>query len=154
MRKEACSGNIADMAHVASEYCLSDCLIKHSANPDNLIGAVNTGILPSVDMHPNFRSLMPRKAYLIEPLCCFTSDLDTTVYFLGSKLELGAPRQAPVQLRQPEEHSSKITPALSKTRSATCKPVQTSSQITSASTHTSFFRLSSHLVRDGLNSGW
>ena len=54
MRKEACSGNLDDLAHAASQDCLSDCLTKHSAKPDNLIKAIDTGVLPSVDMHPNF----------------------------------------------------------------------------------------------------
>ena len=39
---------------------------KQGAKPDNLIKAVNTGILPNVDMHPSFRSLMENKAYLAE----------------------------------------------------------------------------------------
>ena len=52
MRKEACSGSINDLAHVASQDCLSDCLTKHTANPDNLINAIKNGVLPSVDMHP------------------------------------------------------------------------------------------------------
>ena len=68
MRKEACSGSIADLAHASSQDCLSDCLTKNSANPDNLVGAIKTGVLPSVDQHPNFRSLMPHKAYLMDCL--------------------------------------------------------------------------------------
>ena len=66
LRKEACSGNIDDLAHVYSQYCLSDALTKSSANPDILIKSVNTGILPQVDIHPNFRTLMQHRAYLIE----------------------------------------------------------------------------------------
>ena len=64
LRKEACSGGIDDLAHVRSEDCLSDCLTKHSAKPDNLIKAVGTGILPNVDVHPSFRGLLKHKAYL------------------------------------------------------------------------------------------
>ena len=64
LRKESCSGNIEDLAHVTTENCLSDCLTKASAKPDTLIKAVNTGILPNVDLHPPFRSLMENKAYL------------------------------------------------------------------------------------------
>ena len=33
LRKEACSGAIADLSHVRTEHCLSDCLTKRSANP-------------------------------------------------------------------------------------------------------------------------
>ena len=64
LRKEANSGRIADLAHVSTHDCLSDCLTKHSAKPDNLIKAVETGILPNVDAHPPFRTLTEHKAYL------------------------------------------------------------------------------------------
>ena len=64
LRKETCSGGIDDLAHVRSEDCLSDCLTKHSARPDNLIKAVETAVLPNVDVHPSFRSLLKHKAYL------------------------------------------------------------------------------------------
>ena len=66
LRKEACSGSINDLAHVYSQYFLSDALTKNSANADNLINAVNTGVLPQVDIHPNFRTPMQHRAYLVE----------------------------------------------------------------------------------------
>ena len=58
LRTEACSGAIDDLAHVASNDCLSDCLTKSSAKAEFLINAVNTGCLPNVDRHPPFRELM------------------------------------------------------------------------------------------------
>ena len=64
LRKESNSGGIADLAHVRTEDCLSDCLTKHSAKPDALIKAVETGILPCVDNHPSFRKMIEHKAYL------------------------------------------------------------------------------------------
>ena len=64
LRKESCSGQIDDIAHVSSADCLSDCLRKSSAKPDALYKAVSTGILPNLDMHPPFRSLLKHKAYL------------------------------------------------------------------------------------------
>ena len=64
LRKEACSGAIDDLAHIRTEFCLSDCLTKHSAKPDNLIQAIQTGQLPEADKHPSFRSLMQHRAYL------------------------------------------------------------------------------------------
>ena len=64
LRKESCSGGIDDLSHVKSEDCLSDCLTKHTAKPDNLIKAVETGILPNVDTHPLFRKLLQHRAYL------------------------------------------------------------------------------------------
>ena len=65
LRTEACSGSIDDLAHVVTTDCLADCLTKESAKADNLIKAVNTGILPNVDKHPPFRQLMKHrhKAY-------------------------------------------------------------------------------------------
>ena len=66
LRKELCSGAMHDLAHVKTEYCLSDCLTKHSAKPDNLIEAVETGVLPFVDAHPLYRTLIKHKAFLTE----------------------------------------------------------------------------------------
>jgi len=63
LRQESNSGNIDDLAHVKTEFCLSDCLTKHSAKADNLVQAVETGVLPQVDRHPNFRSMIKHKAY-------------------------------------------------------------------------------------------
>ena len=66
MRKELCSGAMHDLAHVKTEHCLSDCLTKQSAKPDNLIEAVETGILPFVDTHPLYRTLIKHKAFLAQ----------------------------------------------------------------------------------------
>ena len=66
LRKEANSGRIDDLAHVVTSDCLSDCLTKHSAKPDALIKAVETGIIPNTDAHPPFRSLLEHKAYLTD----------------------------------------------------------------------------------------
>ena len=64
LRKEACSGSIADLSHIRTQWCLADCLTKKSANPQNLIDAVPSGILKEVDSHPPFRSLLEHKTYL------------------------------------------------------------------------------------------
>ena len=63
LRTQSCSGDIHDLAHVSTEDCLSDCLTKKSAKPDNLIKAVNTGVLPNIDKHPPFRSMIEHKAF-------------------------------------------------------------------------------------------
>ena len=63
LRKEVCSGSIADLAHVRTEFCLSDCLTKATASPDVLVRAVETGQLPMSDCHPLFRTTLPHKAY-------------------------------------------------------------------------------------------
>ena len=62
LRKEACSGNIHDLAHIPTQHCLADCLSKASAKADNLITAVKTGRLLDVDIHPDLRTLMEHKA--------------------------------------------------------------------------------------------
>ena len=65
LRHEACSGEIKDLAHVATEDCLADALTKTSAKQKALIEAVNSGILPNLDKHPPFREIMAgrHKAY-------------------------------------------------------------------------------------------
>ena len=62
LRKEACSGSIADLSHIRTQWCLADCLTKKSASPQNLIDAVRSGNLKEVDSHPPFRSLLEHKA--------------------------------------------------------------------------------------------
>ena len=63
LRKESISGRIDDLAHVSSADCLSDCLTKHSAKPDALIKAVESGTLMNIDKHPPFRTLLKHKAF-------------------------------------------------------------------------------------------
>ena len=63
LMKESCSGDIDDLAHVRTEFCLPYCLTKHSAKPDALIRAIGTGLLPLVDSHPPFRELIHHRAY-------------------------------------------------------------------------------------------
>ena len=64
LRKEACSGQIEDLAHVVSVDGLSYCLTKSSAKADALVKAVSTSIIKNIDMHPPFRSLLTHKAFL------------------------------------------------------------------------------------------
>ena len=68
LRKESCSGQIDDLAHVSSAECLSDCLTKSSAKSDALYKAVSSGILPNLGMRPPFRPLLQHKAYLSKSL--------------------------------------------------------------------------------------
>ena len=53
LRKESNSNALDDLAHVSSS-CLADPLTKASALADELVKAVNTGVLPEVDIHPPF----------------------------------------------------------------------------------------------------
>ena len=39
LRKESCSGQIEDLAHVASADCLSDCVTEFSARSDAIISS-------------------------------------------------------------------------------------------------------------------
>ena len=66
LRHEACSGSIHDLAHIRTAMCLSDALTKKSAKADELLSAVQTGLLKEVDVHPNFRDLMQHRAYASE----------------------------------------------------------------------------------------
>ena len=89
LRKEACSGSIADLSHIRTQWCLADCLTKKSANPQNLIDAVRCGILKEVDSHPHFRSLLEHKAYLRSwlPTVCIHVDCSHDVFLLGDCLK-------------------------------------------------------------------
>ena len=87
LRKEACSGSIADLSHIRTQWCLADCLTKKSANPQNLIDAVRSGTLKEVDSHPPFRSLLEHKAYLRSWLPqCSHVDFRHDVFLLGDSL--------------------------------------------------------------------
>jgi hypothetical protein len=90
LRRESCSGNINDLSHVRTEFCLSDCLTKHSAKPDNLLKAVETGTLPSVDMHPNFRELLNHKAYLVSWIAEFLHTAEPVLSFLSLPISEGS----------------------------------------------------------------
>eukprot|EP00973_Karenia_brevis_P022937 3158876-Karenia_brevis.AAC.1 len=61
-----------DLAHVDSANCLGDPLTKNSADPEILIKAVTTGVLPKVDQNPAFRELMrdKHKAYMTLAYWC------------------------------------------------------------------------------------
>ena len=88
LRKEACSGSIADLSHIRTQWCLADCISKKSANPQNLIDAVRSGILKEVDPHPPFRSLLENKAYFRSwfPTVCSHVDVRHDVSMLGDSL--------------------------------------------------------------------
>ena len=66
LRQEACSGQMHDLAHVLTQYCLADPLTKKSVSPTLLISTVQTGILREVDTHPLFRSTVQHKAFITE----------------------------------------------------------------------------------------
>ena len=63
LRKEPCSGNIHDLAHIPIQNCLADCLTKASAKADNLITAVKTGNCWMLTFTLTFRTPMEHKAF-------------------------------------------------------------------------------------------
>ena len=83
LRKESSSGSIDDLAHVRTAHCLSDCLTKNSAKPEALQKAVSTGVLPTVDEHPPFRSLLKHKAYLASWIARNIADSSLVETFLA-----------------------------------------------------------------------
>ena len=83
LRKESNSGSLDDLAHVSSKYCLADALTKHSAQPDELIKALETGNLPETDIHPPFRELLQHKAFTVRWIIDNLKNAATAVAFLG-----------------------------------------------------------------------
>ena len=63
LREEACSGSIAGLSHIRTQWSFADCLTKKSANPQALIVEGRQGVLKEVDAHPPFRTLVEHKAY-------------------------------------------------------------------------------------------
>ena len=64
LRKEACSGNFHDLAHISTQHCLADWLSKASAKADNLMTTVQKVKLFDVDIHLYFRTHLEHKAFL------------------------------------------------------------------------------------------
>ena len=88
LRHEACSGDILDLAHIVTQYMMADCMTKESAQPDNLVKAVTSGILPDADKHMPFREMMKgkHKAYFMNWLCKHISNVHTVHSFLGGEV--------------------------------------------------------------------
>ena len=100
LRKEACSGSIHDLAHIPTQNCLAECLTKASAKADNLITVVQTGTLPDVDIHLDFRTLMEHKAFLSTWCKTFLHTREKEVVFLNThKISLvQTPQGGPFQV--------------------------------------------------------
>ena len=64
LRHESNSGQLDDLSHIASEYCLADPLTTSSAKPDQLVKTTATAVMENVDVLPPFRSLLKHKAFL------------------------------------------------------------------------------------------
>ena len=86
LRKESVSGRISDLAHVVSADCLSDSLTKHSAKPDALILAVESGFLPNIDIHPPFRTMLKHKAFLAKWIVGYVDKPGQVLTFLDEDM--------------------------------------------------------------------
>ena len=84
LRKEACSANIHDLAHISTQNCLADCLTKAAAKADNLITAVQTRKLLDIDIHPDFRTLMEHKTFLSTWCKTFLHTREKEAFFLNT----------------------------------------------------------------------
>ena len=87
LRREAMSGSIDDLAHVRTEDMLADCLTKSSVKPDVLIQAASTGVLPNVDTHPEFRSLLKHKAFLVARCAQNLHDVRDMIAFCDEQVD-------------------------------------------------------------------
>ena len=83
LRKQATPGDIDDLGHVVTQWQLADCLTKSSINPDLIIQAAETGILPYVDASPEFRRLLQHKAYLVHWCAHHLESCPKMLSFLG-----------------------------------------------------------------------
>ena len=61
LRHEACSGSIADLAHVSSTEQMADVFTKDKAAVEHLKKAVEGGRLPNCNKHVPFREMMRDK---------------------------------------------------------------------------------------------
>ena len=76
LRKEACSGSIADLSHIRTQWCLADCLTKSLPILRILLMLFDKVFLTEVDAHPPFKSLLEHKAYLRSWLPTVCSHVD------------------------------------------------------------------------------
>ena len=84
LRKEACSGQIHDLAHVVSSLCLADSLTKSSAHAEQLIKTINTGMIEKADQHKPFREMLQHKAFLAQWLKKIVSASSKCSHFTNS----------------------------------------------------------------------
>ena len=83
-----------DLAHIPTPNCSADCVTKASAKADNLITAVQTGKLLDVDIHPDFRTLLERQAFLSTWCRTFMHTWEKEVFFLSTlKISLAQTHQ-------------------------------------------------------------
>jgi len=86
LRKESNSGSIHDLAHTRTLDMLADCLTKSSVKPDNLLTAVERGVLTNVDSQPSFRQMVQHKAYLTQWCISNLDNAKEIISFFGEEI--------------------------------------------------------------------
>ena len=88
LRHESNTGQLDDLSHIASEYCLADPLTKSSAKPDQLVKTIETGVMENVDVHPPFRSLLKHKAFLSQWVANHMHDARHGLAFMNEDISI------------------------------------------------------------------
>ena len=88
LRHESNTGQLDDLSHIASEYCLADPLTKSSAKPDQLVKTIETGVMENVDVHPPFRSLLKHKAFLCQWVADHMHDARHGLAFMNEDISI------------------------------------------------------------------
>ena len=86
LRHESNTGQLDDLSHIVSEFCLADPLTKSSAKPDQLVKTIETGIMQNVDVHPPFRSLLKHKAFLSQWVADYMHDARQAIAFMAEDI--------------------------------------------------------------------
>ena len=86
LRHESNSGQLDDLSHIVSEFCLADPLAKSSAKPDQLVKTIETGVMQNVDVHPPFRALLKHKAFLSQWVADFMHDARQAITFMAEDI--------------------------------------------------------------------
>ena len=86
LRHESNSGQLDDLSHIVSEYCLADPLTKSSAKPDQLVPTTETGVMENADVHPPFCSLLKHKAFLSQWVADYMHDARQAISFLAEDM--------------------------------------------------------------------
>ena len=86
LRHESNTGQLDDLSHIVCEFCLADPLTKSSDKPDQLVKAIETGVMQNVDVHPPFRSLLKHKAFLSQWVADYMHDARQAIAFMAEDI--------------------------------------------------------------------
>ena len=62
---ESNTGQLDDLSHIASEYCLADPLTKSSAKPDQLVKTIETGVMEKCRCASTFPFVAQTQGFLV-----------------------------------------------------------------------------------------